>query len=355
MRQIRVCMVPKVTGVGGMVSFRQQMSVGMMARGIITSDDLNDTSLDAVLVIGGTRQIKRLWQLRRRGIRIVQRLDGINWLHRVRRTGLRHYLRAEYGNMILRSIRDYLADRVVYQSDFAQTWWEESYGLTRVPNLVVYNGVDLREFSPEGLQRPPEDRVQVLLVEGNIMGGYELGLEHALEMVLELDRQLVNSHSLHQETAVELKVIGQVSIETKEKIEKQLMNAANCQGVRIYWAGLVSRDQIPKIDRSAHLLYSADINPACPNAVIEALACGTPVVAFDTGALPELVAEGAGKVVSYGGNPWKLERPDIPSLTKAALEILDNRDLYSRAARARAETVFGLDRMVERYLEVLLG
>ena len=50
-----------------------------------------DDPSDAILVIAGTRNLLPLWRARRRGVRIVQRLDGINWIHRRRHTGLRHF------------------------------------------------------------------------------------------------------------------------------------------------------------------------------------------------------------------------------------------------------------------------
>jgi glycosyltransferase involved in cell wall biosynthesis len=103
------------------------------------------------------------------------------------------------------------------------------------------------------------------------------------------------------------------------------------------------------------LLFSADINAACPNSVIEALACGLPVAAFATGALPELVTGDSGRVVPYGGEPWKLEKPDLPALVNAAAEILDDQPRFRAAARQRAEEAFGLDGMIEKYLDVLIG
>jgi len=103
------------------------------------------------------------------------------------------------------------------------------------------------------------------------------------------------------------------------------------------------------------LLYSADVNAACPNSVIEALACGLPVAAFDTGALTELVVGDAGRIVAYGGDPWQLDPPDVPALVEAALEILGNQERFRAAARARAEAAFGLDQMVDGYLQILLG
>jgi glycosyltransferase involved in cell wall biosynthesis len=118
--------------------------------------------------------------------------------------------------------------------------------------------------------------------------------------------------------------------------------------------GSVPRERIPEIMRSAHLFFSADLHPACPNSVIEALACGLPVIAFDTGAVKELVIGDAGRVVPYGSNSWNIEPPDIPALSQAAYGILKNQPYFGRSARSHAESALGLDKMVDAYLKVLL-
>jgi len=343
----RICMVPRVSGVGGMVSFRDRFRAGLIDRGFGTTDDIRDESI-AVLVIGGTRDLAGLWRAKRRGIRIVQRLNGMNWLHRTLKTGLRHYLRAEYGNFILRLIRSRFADHIVYQSHFAKEWWERVGGKISTQFSIITNAVDLDVYSPRGTHSTgkyilPEDRYRVLLVEGSLMGGYELGLDTAVSMV-----QVLNvTHSRYLGKPVELIVAGRVS----EGVRSQWADQVDFP---LVWAGLVPSESIPELDRAAHLLYSADINAACPNAVIEALACGIPVLAYDTGALPELVSGDAGRVVPYGGDPWLLEVPDIPALAAGALEILTNQVVFRTGARQRAEILFGLDTMVESYLSALI-
>ncbi|MHB1383877.1 MAG: glycosyltransferase, partial [Bellilinea sp.] len=102
-----------------------------------------------------------------------------------------------------------------------------------------------------------------------------------------------------------------------------------------------------------HLQFSADINASCPNSVVEALACGLPVAAFDSGALAELVQGDAGVVVAYGANPWKLEKPDFPALAQASLRVLAEQDRYRRSARALAEERFSLEKMTAGYLQAL--
>ncbi len=344
----RICILPRLSGVGGMVSFQGRLAAGLKPRGIQVCYDLAERPYQSVLVIGGTRQLAGLWRARRAGIPVVQRLDGMNWVHRRKRTGLRHFIRAEYGNFLLSLIRSHLASRIIYQSRFSQEWWERVYGPMPIPKRVVYNGVDLSMFNPEGEHERPADCFRLLLVEGSLMGGYEMGLEVAVGLAEALDRRVRQGAKSSSTHGVELMVVGRVAETLRQRWE-------NRSQVRMRWSGLVPGERIPFIDRSAHLLYSADVNAACPNSVIEALACGLPVVSFATGALPELVPDSAGRVVPYGGDPWKLESPDLPALAEAAEAVLLGGAAYRKAARARAEAAFGLDVMVDAYIEELLG
>jgi glycosyltransferase involved in cell wall biosynthesis len=346
----RICLTPRVHGVGGMVSFRRKLARGLEARGIGVCDEPSEPGYAALLVIGGTRRFWELRRARQRGIPVVQRLDGMNWLHRRSGPwrGLRHYLRAEYGNLVLRLIRSRLATHVIYQSEFVRGWWERTQGSTTVPSTVIYNGVDLQIYTPHGPETPPDGCWRILLVEGSLMGGYEGGLETAVDLAARLARRASDTGR-----PVELRVAGRVPQTLRESGERRLQQAA--PAARLEWAGVVPVEQIPALDRSAHLLYSADINAACPNSAIEALACGLPVVGFATGALPELVQGDSGRLANYGGDPWKLDPPDVDGLSRLAAEALAGGERFRQAARLRAEAEFGLDRMVDRYLDVLLG
>ncbi|HEX7975444.1 MAG TPA: glycosyltransferase family 4 protein [Anaerolineales bacterium] len=276
----------------------------------------------------------------------------MNWMHRVyprvgrQRADLRHFLRAEYGNFLLALIRSRLVQRIVYQSEFSRKWWERVYGPAPVASKVIFNGVDLSIYTEAGAHQRPADCCRVLLVEGSLMGGYEQGLETAVQFAESLDQEIGTSYSFADSLRVELMIAGRVAPQLQA-------HWTGRSKVPIRWAGLVPRDRIPEVDRSAHLLYSADLNAACPNSVVEALACGLPVVALDTGALSEMVTGDAGRVTPFGGDPWKLDPPDVQPLAVAALEILSDPDRFRKAARLRAEEAFSLDRMVEEYLACL--
>lgn len=335
-----VCLLPRVEGLGGPASFYARLHTGLEQRGVQVISNPLDPACRAILVIGGTRRIMELLQAKRLGKRVVQRLNGMNWIHRRRFTGARHFLRSEWNNLVLFVIRRYIADRIVYQSNFARTWWQTVYGKTSAPGSVAYNGIDLAQFHPDGPQQRPEDHYRVLLVEGRLGGGYEVGLSNGVALA-----RLLNGR---MDRPVELMVVGEVPARLKEAIN------GNYPGL-VTWAGVQPRQNIPQIDRSAHVLFSADLNAACPNSVIEALACGLPVVSYATGSLPELIESDAGLVVPWGSNFWKLEPPDLPGLADAAQRIFNDQATFRQAARKRAEAAFGLERMVDRYLEALFG
>ncbi|MEN8241340.1 MAG: glycosyltransferase family 4 protein [Chloroflexota bacterium] len=335
----RICIFPSPRSIGGPASFRNKFASGLRARGIEVSFDLDDLPYDAILLISGSRHLGKLRSAARRGIPIIQRLDGINWIHRLNRFNPRHYLKSEYGNLLLNYTRLHLANRIIYQSEFVARRWEQVYQPAPVAHNVIHNAVDLKAYSPEGTADRPTERFRIMLVEGSFASGHDIGLKIALDLAHQLESQ----HQLPSE----LTVAGVVPPETQAQWNRYTR-------VPINWLGVVPGDKIPYYNRSAHLYFSAELNPPCPNSVIEALACGLPVVGYDTGSLAELVGEGnAGRIVAYGADPWRLETPDIPALAAAAAEVLNNQEKFRRGARQRAEQAFALDVMVERYLEAI--
>ncbi len=357
---------------GGVGSFRIKFAQGLEARGIDVSYDLDDSRVDLILLLAGTKNLGGLRRARQRGVPIIQRLDGVNWVQRVRWTGFRYHIRAEYGNAALSLIRHFFADGVVYQSAFTQGWWEDWYGKTRVPKTVIHNGVDLNVYKPisslranevsEALSKTDEEiasavelphndesikpknapaavlggaveKWKLVMIEGSMAGGLDAGLRWGVDL----------AEMLHQVHPTELRIVGRVD----ESRKAEILATAQAD---IQFMGIVPRESIPEINRAADLYFSAEANPPCPNAVIEALACGTPVLGFKTGSLAELVPPSAGRTVPYGGDVWKLEQPDIAALAQAAQEILANQAAFSAGARQHAAENLGLDLMVDKYL-----
>ena len=333
----RICIVPRVDGPGGVTSFRLKFEEGLRTRSMDVTNDPAQAA-DSILVLAGTRKLLPLLKARRRGVPMVQRLDGINWVHRVRWAGLRYFIRAIYGNANLSFIRKRLADHVIYQSQFIKRWWDDWYRPARVPSSVILNGVDLNRYTPHGLHERPSGHHRLLVVEGSLAGGLNYGLFNAAAL----------ANALSKKFKIELMIVGRVDGRTKNRLKHQNM-------FRMQFMDTVPREHIPWLMRSSHLLFSAELNPPCPNSVIEALACGLPVVGFDTGSLSELVQTDAGRLVPYGSNQWKLKQPDIPSLADASAEVLQDQDRFRKSARERAEASFDVEKMVDEYLKVLLS
>ena len=117
------------------------------------------------------------------------------------------------------------------------------------------------------------------------------------------------------------------------------------EGLPVEWRG--------SLDETAEFLQDLDLfvlvaEPAgCPNASLEAMACGLPVIATDSGGMSEQIADGVtGRLVG---------RDDIEGLAAAILEAARDplaRSAWGEAGRRRIEEFFSLDRMIDSYIRV---
>ena len=331
----KICILPAQLGLGGPASFQSGLIRSFKTRGVEVTHDPLDPTLTAILLFGAARNLAEVKQAQGRGVRLVQRLNGMNWVHRKKFTGVRHFIKAEVGNLKLRSVRK-MVDRVIYQSQFARDWWEREHGVLEKAQAVIHNGVDLELFTPQPPEKPVE-RYRILMVEAHHGSGYEQGLHSAVQLLQNLENRL--------DRPCELAVVGDVPVSLQQHMDRP----------GITWLGVISHTDIPAIDRTAHLFFSGDINATCPNAALEAMACGLPVLAYDTGAMRELVPPDAGRVVPYGGNVWELVHPDDNALAQGAREILNGQEELSRQARLHAQAHFDIRDAAEKYLEILLG
>jgi glycosyltransferase involved in cell wall biosynthesis len=204
------------------------------------------------------------------------------------------------------------ADHVVYQSEFCKAAADRFLGEAATAWEVLHNAVDTHEFTPAA-EAPVG--APVLLLAGDQTQPYRLGT--ALRTIALLPD-------------VRLLVTGTL-IEDGHALAEQLGVSG-----RVLFTGRYAQRDAPSVYRRAHVLLHPKVNDPCPNVVLEALACGLPVVHSESGGTPELVGDAG---VGVGSDTtWEQDVPPAPDLLAAAIEhVLGRLEELRTAARARAE------------------
>lgn len=217
------------------------------------------------------------------------------------------------------------ADHVLYQSEFCKRSADEFLGTPGGTWEILYNAVDVMHFTPgDG----PSGEVPVLLLGGDQTQAYRLEL--ALRTVACLpEARLIVTGRLASDPAPLLHELG-----LRDRVE---------------FAGRYSQAEAPVLFRRAHLLLHTKVLDPCPTLVVEAMACGLPVVYPASGGTAELVGAEAGVGVPHAQS-WERDRPPAPeALAEAVRRVLADRERYAQAARSRAVERFPLGPWLDRH------
>jgi glycosyltransferase involved in cell wall biosynthesis len=223
-------------------------------------------------------------------------------------------------------LRDVLrsAQHVIYQGDFCKEAADRFLGAPAGAWEVLPNAVDTSAFTPAE-QAPGGD--PVLLLSGDQSQAYRLWT--ALETLAQLpEARLLVTGSVVTDAAAAAREAGVAG--------------------RVELVGRYAQRDAPALYRRAHLLLHTKVNDPCPNVVLEAMACGLPVVHSASGGTPELVGDAGAGVASAA--TWDRDVPPDPrELGEAVRAVLERLDVYRAAARARAVERFDLAPWIERH------
>jgi glycosyltransferase involved in cell wall biosynthesis len=265
-----------------------------------------------------------VWLARRRNCPVVLNQDGVGY------PGWAGPRTVEVNRPLRHALRG--ADHVLYQSEFCRRSADAFLGPARGASEVLYNAVDVERFQPVAA---PAAHGPVLLLGGDQTQWYRLELALRTLAALapaEPDARLVVAGRLVTDPGALLDELG-----VRDRVE---------------FVGRYSQAEAPALYGRAHLLLHTKVNDPCPNVVLEAMACGLPVVYAASGGTVELVGDEAGVGVSHPDGFDRDEPPAPEAMAAAVVSALADLDRFGEAARQRAVERFPLEPWLERHAQL---
>lgn len=196
---------------------------------------------------------------------------------------------------------------------------------------IIPNGVDVKHFMPA--QKGSENGSKIIkLTLGASRVTDRKGIKYLIEAI----------DLLKDEFEFSLKVIGEGN--AKARLEQMVQELGLEKWIT--FVGRIPREETLPYYQEADVFVLPSLNEGMSNAMLEALACGLPIIATRTGGAEELVREGV--------NGLLIKQEDAHDLARALRALVSDADMRSRMgeeSRTLAESM-SWENVAQQYVEV---
>jgi L-malate glycosyltransferase len=202
---------------------------------------------------------------------------------------------------------------------------------------VIPNGIDLETFRPDPIAREAirselhlgADEPVIGIIGRLTQSKGQLELLHAFKRVVS------------EIPAATLLIVGAPAFNQEHEYEALLKRTVSEPGTSDRVVMLGARDDVAVIMQALDLLIVNSSSEACCLVVLEAMACGVPVLATRTGGTPE--------IIEHGRNGWLIPLGDGDALATAIINLLRADELRAELGHRARETAiarFSTDRLI---------
>ena len=253
--------------------------------------------------------------------KIIHRLDGIYQM-----------IGKVYGyDKTIKKINK-IADLTIYQSKYSKSSWErgvktifgKSIKINPKKSATINNGVDFSIFNTEGDIYKFDVKYPILNVSASPSP------KKGLYKILELAECLKDNNEFH------FYLIG-------NQIDDPLCGVDIKKFENVTYLGqIIDRKKIATYYKGAKIFIFPSEDDCSPNVILEAMACGLPVLTINSGGIPELIDIDDTKAGMYID-----ENNPIMSLST----IIKNYNKFSKNAKILSKTHFDFDKTANTYLK----
>ena len=195
--------------------------------------------------------------------------------------------------------------------------------LKNYPKRVIHNGIDLKRYTYSGSNVREKYSIRDKHVVLGVANGF--GSRKGLNDFISL------SHLLPNDFQIVMVGVGNNEV---SKIPSNIIAIGRTD----------NQQELVDLYSVADVFINPTYEDNFPTTNIESLACGTPVITYNTGGSPESIDESTGLVVPQG---------DVKSLLDSVLEIVKKgKSKYSTRCRERAINLFNQEKQFMEYVEL---